>query len=175
MFEESVRVPLLIRQPGQRACQRVGGPVGQVDLMPTLLDLMDQPVPGHLQGESLGPLIRGSGTRASDRDVFIEWEGPLPMDHLPEAMKGVVSEEEAAASFTDPVRCIVSPDGWKFTCSRLGEHELYNLDQDPIEARNLARDPRYRSVMRDLGRRIRHWQVETGDTLDLGPATESLH
>lgn len=175
MFEESVRVPLLIRQPGQRACHRVGGPVGQVDLMPTLLDLMDQPVPGHLQGESLGPLIRGSGTPASDRDVFIEWEGPLPMDHLPEAMKGVVSEEEAAASFSDPVRCIVSPDGWKFTCSRLGEHELYNLDQDPIEARNLARDPRYRSVMRDLGGRIRRWQVETGDTLDLGPAIESLH
>ena len=174
MFEESVRVPLLIRLPGQRACRRVRGPVGHVDLVPTLLDLMDQPIPGHLQGRSLGPRVRQDGAQAPDRDVFVEWQGPLPMSHLPEALKGVVSEEEAAASFADPVRCMVGPDGWKFSCSPLGEHELYDLDRDPIETRNLARDPRYRSIVRDLLQRILRWQEETGDTVDLGPAIESL-
>ncbi len=57
-FEEAARVPLLIRLPGQAAQRRVLGPVSQIDLAPTLLDLMGQPLPSHLQGRSLRPLLQ---------------------------------------------------------------------------------------------------------------------
>ena len=170
MFEESVRVPLLIRLPGGTG-KRVKGPVGHVDLMPTLLDLLDQPIPGHLQGKSLRPLMQQEGTSSADRDVFIEWEGPQPPEgFVPESMKGVVTEADIAASTSDPVRTIVAPEGWKFVCSPLGEHELYNLREDPIEVCNLARNPEYRSLQRDLTARIRAWQEETEDTADLSSA-----
>ena len=171
MFEESVRVPLLIHVPGETS-KHVKGPVGHVDLMPTLLDMLDQQIPDHLPGKSLLPLIRQGGTPSADRDVFIEWQGPQPPeDFVPKAMKGIVSEEEIRASTLDQVRTIVTPDGWKFTCSPLGEHELYNLVEDSIETRNLARNSTYRSLIRDLTARIQRWQEETGDTVDLSSAS----
>ena len=91
---------------------------------------------------------------------------------LPETLRGIVSEADARASFDDPVRTIVAPDGWKFNCSPLGEHELYNLEEDPIEVRNLASDPQYRSLIRDLTARIRRWQEEVADTVDLSSTNE---
>jgi arylsulfatase A-like enzyme len=166
MFEESVRVPLLIRLPGQGTGKRVKGAVSHIDLVPTLLDLMDQQIPDHLQGKSLRPLLQQSGTPSHEEDVFIEWRGPLwpEPESYPEAIRGIISEADAKASFNDPVRTIVTPDGWKFNCSPFGEHELYNLREDPIETRNLARDSRRRSLTQDLTARIRRWQEETGDT-----------
>ena len=53
MFEEAVRVPLLIRLPGQKQGRRITGPVSHIDIVPTLLDLLHQPVSSHLQGASL--------------------------------------------------------------------------------------------------------------------------
>ena len=47
--------------------------VGHSDLLPTLLELMGQGQPGHLQGSSLRPQLEGTG--ADTRDVFIEWNG----------------------------------------------------------------------------------------------------
>ena len=61
------------------------------------------------------------------------------------------------------MRAIVTPDGWKYHHSTLGQHELYHLHEDPYEMRNLATDGGYRALMRDLAERIRHWQERTGD------------
>jgi len=49
MFEEATRVPLLIKPAGRFAPRRVSHPVSQIDLVPTLLDLLGCQVPGHLQ------------------------------------------------------------------------------------------------------------------------------
>ena len=55
-YEEASRVPLLMRAPwlssGQ---QRVEGSVGHVDLVPTMLDLIGESLPDHLEGKSLVP------------------------------------------------------------------------------------------------------------------------
>ena len=234
MFEEAVRVPLLVRRPGQTHGRRIAGPVSQIDLVPTLLDLMGQPVPDHLQGESLAPLLAGaewvsdaaaasaaecpdhrrndSGASAAARqdrgqdgpgdvapgrraapgsgptagrgepeasrgegDVFIEWnggntgmlgEGPGGYWAL-EALEGGASPADLEASIADPVRTVVTVEGWKFNCSPLGEHELYDLEADPFETTNRAGDPGCAAVMRDLWGRLRRWQEETGDAVSL--------
>ncbi|MGH2352627.1 MAG: sulfatase-like hydrolase/transferase, partial [Chloroflexota bacterium] len=55
-YEGATRVPLIVRVPGL-ASRRIATPVSQVDLVPTLLDLLDQPTPAHAQGTSLVPLL----------------------------------------------------------------------------------------------------------------------
>jgi arylsulfatase A-like enzyme len=172
MFEEAVRVPLLVRLPGRQACRRVSCPVSQIDLVPTLLDLMDQPVGPHLQGRSLRGLLEG-GAEAGD-DVFIEWNGSnnglgdrLGEVSIPDDMLAVAERDEIAAAFTGPVRTIVTPDGWKFSCGPSGERELYNLNDDPHETSNLAAGGGYRALMADLLGRIRRWQGRTGDAVNL--------
>jgi arylsulfatase A-like enzyme len=177
-FEEAVRVPLLIRLPApgaQRRQVRIPEPVSQVDLVPTLLDLMGQPVPDHLQGKSLSPWIEGTAD-ADPGDVFIEWNGhnnglgdAIGKVSIPDAMRGLAPKDEIVAAITDPVRTVITPDGWKLNHSPLGEHELYNLGDDPLETSNLAADPDMRSQMEALVTKIRRWQEETGDEVTLPP------
>ncbi len=60
VFEESVRVPLFVMGPGIEAGRRIGEPVGLIDLMPTILDLVGVPVPSGVQGRSLAALLLGA-------------------------------------------------------------------------------------------------------------------
>ena len=79
-----------------------------------------------------------------------------------------VSQDEIVAAITDPVRTVVTADGWKLNDSPLGEHELYHLAEDPYERRNLAHDPAQRARFEELAARIRAWQVRTQDEVELG-------
>jgi arylsulfatase A-like enzyme len=174
-FEEAIRVPLLVRLPGGMTSSRVSEPVSQVDLVPTLLDLMSQPIPDDLQGQSLRPLIEGR-VDAPPRDVFVEWNGhnngfgdAIGRVSIPTPMRTLAAEKEIAAAITDPVRTVITPDGWKFNYSPLGEHELYHLDRDPMERHNLARREEMHPVLLDLADRIQRWQERTGDTVALTP------
>ena len=170
MFEEAVRVPLLVRMPGQTRSHRVRTPVSQVDLAPTLLDLMDHAAPDGLEGESLAASVV-SGDEP-DRDVFIEWNrsdsaGAVlnPDSPMADAFRQISTPEQAEATMRDPVRSVITTDAWKFNCSTIGEHELYDLNQDPFERINLARSKDMLPRMRDLAARIRAWQQRTGDTV----------
>ena len=168
MFEEAARVPLILRLPGRRTGRRVRGPVSQIDLLPTLLELMDQPVPSLVQGSSLRPLLE-SGTERIEKDVFIEWNGDSVGSYgsdgrpLPDELASKYDAAEVLRAIEDPIRTVVTPDGWKLNWSVLGEHELYNLTEDPLETKNLAARPDMRPQIEALHSRIRRWQERTGD------------
>ena len=74
---------------------------------------------------------------------------------------------EAAEAIRDPLRTIVTPDGWKFACSPMGAHELYDLNHDPLETTNLARRAELAPRMAELAERIRTWQERTEDAVEL--------
>lgn len=76
LYRQALQVPLLIRAPGgtQAAPRRVPTVVRLVDVMPTILDLLGLPIPGHVQGRSLVPLMRGQ-TETADRWVLSETRG----------------------------------------------------------------------------------------------------
>jgi len=173
MFEEAVRVPLLMRLPGQATGRRVAAPVSQVDLVPTLLDLMEQKVPSHLQGKSLRGMLTGDG-RTAREDVCIEWNGPdsgikrfASNGEYPDFLAEIATRRQFVDAIKDPVRTVITAAGWKFNCSQAGEHELYNLNDDPLETANLAGASESRLIMKELGKALRRWQVRTADTVEL--------
>jgi arylsulfatase A-like enzyme len=148
--------------------------MSQIDLVPTLLDLLGQPVPGDLPGKSLAPVLEHSGDARLDEDVCIEWNGPnnglgdvSGSVQVPDWMETMAPRERIAAATRDPVRTLISPDGWKLNCSPLGEHELYDLHDDPGETRNRAADPEQRPRMQAMADRLRRWQDETNDAVAL--------
>jgi arylsulfatase A-like enzyme len=59
LYEEVLRVPLIVRAPGI-APRRVAEPVGNIDVLPTICELLDLAPPAHIQGASLGALMRGA-------------------------------------------------------------------------------------------------------------------
>jgi arylsulfatase A-like enzyme len=177
MYEEATRVPWLIRLPGQAAQRRIPQPVSQIDMVPTLLDLLGRPRPEHLQGHSLRDVLEGRAEQPG-RDVFIEWNGPncgLGADvigevKLPPDVAACADRATAEKAILDPLRTVVAADGWKLTLSPdLGRHELYNLRDDPLETTNLADRPDMKPRMRDLANRIRDWQEQTCDRVELPP------
>lgn len=170
MYEEAVKVPLLLKVPGL-ACEGrvIENPVSHIDLVPTLLEAMGQPVPGHLEGFSWMPFLQGTGRLVED-NVFIEWNGHnngfgdlIGRTRILDIWKDGNRGEEIAAAFADPVRTIVTPDGWKYNHSQLGEHELYNLTTDPYEQHNLYGNDGTRELVEGLYGKILDWQRRTGD------------
>ncbi|MFW5859422.1 MAG: sulfatase [Planctomycetota bacterium] len=165
MYEESTRVPWLVKLPGQREQRRVRGPVSQVDMVPTLLDAMGQQVPADVQGTSRLELAERGG-EATD-DVFIEWlndkQRQDPVPPLPDYAAQMGSPEAVEASRTQDIRTVVCTDGWKYNHSSVGEHELFDLRNDPGEMVNRVADPANAERVAACREKIRVWQATTGE------------
>ncbi|MQG89242.1 MAG: hypothetical protein FI700_00535 [SAR202 cluster bacterium] len=157
-YEEVARVPLMIHVPWLGSEERrVGGSIGHVDLVPTLLDLMGEVVPEHIQGSSRKGVLAGNADLTDD--VFMQWHGGAATVPLGNAEIARLSEV--------PWRCIVSGDRWKLNLSPGDVCELYDLNGDPLELTNLYDDPAQIGRVRDLTNRIQAWQQRTGDDLKL--------
>jgi arylsulfatase A-like enzyme len=164
-YQEAVKVPLLLYVPWLRP-KNIKQFVSQVDLVPTLLDLMGKSVPSALHGESWASSLEDN-RHFPEKDVFIEWNGPdsgMAQIVLPDIMQKVYSIREATASISTPVRTIITPEGWKFNCSASGENELYNISEDSGETRNLVKDTALKGVILNLYERIFSFQHKTNDS-----------
>ena len=67
----------------------------------------------------------------------------------------------------ESTRTIVTSDGWKLCLRDKDLNELYNLNDDCLETRNLYSDRQYASVISRLAREIHRWQETTDDKLRL--------
>jgi arylsulfatase A-like enzyme len=162
MFEEAVRVPYLIRLPAQRAI-RIPQPVSHIAFVSTLLDLLGQPSAPQCAGKSLVPVIRGEALPAEN--VFIEWS-PNWRAKIKKGSR-VGSRHEIKRAVAESTRTVISPDGWKLSLRNGDLNELYNLNDDPFETRNLYCDRQYASIISRCADDICRWQRTTGDKLKL--------
>ena len=80
LHDLGLRVPLIIRLPGQTTGRRLDALVSEIDLLPTLLDYLNLPAPVLQHGASLRPLLDTPGTAKVHDRVFAEISdlGPLP-------------------------------------------------------------------------------------------------
>jgi arylsulfatase A-like enzyme len=98
LYEELVRVPLMIRGPKIKA-RAIETPVSVIDLGPTILDLFAQPIPGHMMGESLIGFLRGKNPELTRP---IGAEGRLKKSLLfPDGFKAIVDDREGTAEVFD--------------------------------------------------------------------------
>jgi arylsulfatase A-like enzyme len=161
MYEESVKVPWLMRIP-QMSQRKVvlPGRYSHIDLVPTLLELMGNRNT-DLPGQSLAPVIKGESRM--QRDVFIQWngsEGQLSAN-LPN-----VTQKEIARVHDAPIRTVITQDGWKLCRCDRDKHQLFDLNTDPCETRNLYYAGVHDERIRNLTRLIRRWQAEVKDSIE---------
>lgn len=149
MYEESIRVPLLVRDPratpGRRGA-RVDALALNIDLAPTILDLAGVPVPAEMDGRSLRPWLMGEapGWR---QDFFYEHhfdgDGQIPIPRV----EGVRTERWKYVRYLDPTPMF---------------EELFDLQADPFEEHNLAGQPRYGGQLASLRRRHQDYTEQLG-------------
>ncbi len=126
LYQEQIRVPLILRLPGERVVRRVRDLVSTVDLLPTLLDYLGLESPPGLAGRTLRPLLEG---RADP-----------PRLALADPINGYdlntrLAERQPANAFLYSVQNA----GWKliYRAAAPEASELYDLEADPKEQRNL--------------------------------------
>jgi uncharacterized sulfatase len=133
MYQEIVRIPLIIRQPnGFRSGIVDTSPISHVDLLPTMLELAGIEVPPILEGESLVNHLQGD-LQDADRQVMIEF------------LRHTLAHDSYGGF--QPIRCLVNQQ-FKLVINLLHTDELYDLSQDPGEVTNLIDNPEY-IVIRD--------------------------
>ena len=162
MFEEAARVPFLIRLPGQTRAKTVQHPVSHIDFVPTLLDLLGQPNDAQCAGRSLLPIVTQEAT--PPQNVFLEWA-----PNRTKVRKGtkLARRRMVKRAVEESTRTIVTPDRWKLCLRDKDLNELYNLNDDPLERRNLYADRQFGSVIARLASEIHRWQEDTNDKLKL--------
>ena len=150
MYEESIRVPLVIRYPkGVQAGTKNTRLVSSLDLAPTLLEIAGQPVPETMLGSSLLPLFVNPGAPWRDRFLYEYFqERPEAGPAVPNIL-GVRTERYKYAHYPD------LPDD---------VDELYDLETDPFELRNLIADPAYAVTLGELQGSLQQQLVDTGYT-----------
>lgn len=125
-FEPATRIPMVISAPGAGRGVAVADPVSLYDVLPTLVELGGGDPAGDLghvvDGGSLVPLLHGD--RDPDRTVLGEYMG----------------EGAVAPIF------MIRRQQWKYVWSAPDGPQLFDLDADPDELRNLAADPDLTSV-----------------------------
>jgi arylsulfatase A-like enzyme len=127
VYDEMLLVPLIVHLPPGLGAGEPGRIIRQqvalVDLVPTVLDLLDLPLPEGIQGRSLRPLL----------------EGGEPAEPVPAFAEHTNISRESKALRAGRLKLI-------YSYPRSGDPlqpqaiELYDLDADPGETRNLARD-----------------------------------
>jgi N-acetylglucosamine-6-sulfatase len=119
-YDESIRVPLLMRGPGVEPGQTSDALVTNIDLAPTILTAAGVPVPAAMQGKPLNGLLDGSGGFERDA-VFAEY--------YPEVKHPGIPRWDAVR--TDTHMYVTHPDaGFEYD-------ELYDLVNDPYQMNNL--------------------------------------
>ena len=160
MFEQSARVPYLIRMPAQQRSLHIAQPISHIDFAPTMLDLLGKPAHSQCVGQSKAKLCRGE--TAAAESLFIEW---APDKERINKHTKLASNEQVKQALGESTRAIVSPDGWKLCLRDKDKNELYNLRDDPDERKNLYSDSSQGDTIKRLTEEIHQWQQRTGDTV----------
>ena len=150
--DASVRVPMIIYDPSPDADATRGtvsdALVESIDLLPTFVEIADgTPRDEWLEGRSLMPLLRGE-TPADWRQYAVsEYDYSI----TPMAARLDVAPKDARLF-------MVADDRWKFMHAEGGfPPMLFDLQNDPMELRDLGRDPAYGDAVADCYNKLFEW------------------
>lgn len=190
-YPGGTRIPMAVVGPNLESGRMNGTPVSQIDLAPTILEVLDIQIPKSMQGDSLAPVLNGENTLAGRKYVFAEHNshGPDPREHYPQRV--VTDGHWYYILNVDPSKSQLLPDdlrgvevwgnyaynaimqaksthpfqAWfltRFSEPREAEH-LYQLDIDPWGVNDLARHESTQEIVSELRSVMAEWRATTKD------------
>lgn len=143
-YEESVRVPLILRDPRLPARRR-GVTRDQLalnlDVAPTLIAAAGLPIPAVMQGQDLSPLYLEARPPAWRDEFFYEHPTVTSKDRIPSS------------------RAVMRKD-WKYVeWPEFDHQQLFDLKSDPGELRNLAGDPAHATQQKKMRQQLDAWRL----------------
>lgn len=182
MDDDLVKVPLIIRMPGNKEGHVVTGQVEMFDIMPTVLELAGiTPQHSHF-AQSLLPQLKGAEGDL-DRPAFCEGGYDTWEPHCSEGYEGELHKmRNYVMRFPDNIyypkilqqkehpetvcrTTMIRTLNHKLIKRTSGEDELYDLVNDPRECHNIIHQQEYQSVRAELEGKMLNWYLKTSDTV----------
>ncbi len=172
LYDRGIGTPLIMRWPGRIPAGGVNDDlVSTTDIMPTLLEAAGCHVPEGVQGKSMLSLAEGTAAGSLHDAVFAEMTyhvNYLPMrairttrwKYIKNYSDDAVGLDQCAHMEWAHRLCELPGQGW--IRPRVPE-ELYDLENDPNEQRNLAEAPAFKEELERLRNRLARHMRETGD------------
>lgn len=186
LYDDGIRTPLLVSWPGRVAAGvRSEAMVSWIDLLPTLVEVAGGEVPGGIDGRSMLPVLEQQAERHRDA-IFTTHSGdgnfnvyPMRAVTTPDGWKYIrnlhpewrslshVTKNTGDSGYWDSwVKSAVTSPGARETVRAYLERpaeELYRIDVDPWERKNLIGDPAHAERAAALRTQLDDWMAATGD------------
>lgn len=172
MYEESLRMPFLIRYPREIAPGSACGEIlTNVDFAPTFLEYAGVAAPAEFQGRSARPLLAGATPSDWQQSLYYRyWMNGA--HHNVAAHYGIRTKRYKLIYYyydglghagTQNVALTDGRGRPAERCEGDPEWELFDLEKDPAELRNVVDEPAYAGVRRELTDELHRLQAELGD------------
>jgi arylsulfatase A-like enzyme len=137
IYAGTVRIPLIVSGPGLPRGPRSGVPVQNLDIAPTVLDLLGLPVPEDMEGRPLTGLLKGTTNAPPRPHAFVEWQDLIYV--VSDGRYAFVDnrwhtwpKKSPFASRRPDAIIAGAPAGFAVAC-----FEAYDLEADPLQQHNL--------------------------------------
>jgi arylsulfatase A-like enzyme len=128
VYSGVLRLPCIVRGPGLPAARRTAALAQNVDLLPTVLELLGLPPAADVEGKSLAPLLRGQTEISPRRFAFIEWQDIVYA--VTDGRWKYIHNPQHAHLLKEPF------------APKQGQHATRGFELDCFEAYDLSTDPR---------------------------------
>lgn len=180
LFDAGILTPLIMYWPGTKL---EGGKVynqlaGNVDFLPTVLELVGIAIPENLHGYSFAAVLEGDQSQSPRKEIYAQRTSHALYDNLSRCVR---TEQYKMIRYFEPGRTVIYPTD--AVPQRVARHverprrksgrrpvvELYDVQADPHERNNLAQSPRYAKLVRELSDKLWAWMEQVNDPLLKGP------
>src|SRR5262249_42201870 len=183
LYDSGIHLPLIIRDPGQKKTGLVNRAlVSWTDILPTILDWAGLKPPAQLPGRSLLPILADENPKGWD-EVYASHIFHEVTMYYPQRMcrtRQYKYIRNLAHQLTYPMASdLYHSLTWQGILKRGGKgmlgkrsvaqflhrpaEELYDVEKDPTETRNLAGDAAHAETLAALRKKVRDWQEKTKD------------
>ncbi len=157
MYEESLRMPLIIRWPGVlEGNQKNNDLVQNIDFAPTFLEMAGMSVPDDIQGRSIVPFLQGNSVSDWRDNIYYHYFA-YPDWHMVKPHYGIRNDRYKLIHF--------------YTTN---EWEFFDIEEDPSEMNNLYSNMDYITIIENMKIQLDKKRIAVGDTTEL-KATSTYH
>lgn len=160
MYEESLRMPFLIRYPHEVPAGAVNGDIVlNADFAPTFLDYAELAVPDYMQGRSFRPHLAGKAPEERRTSMYYRYWMHMAHHGVP-AHYGIRTNRYKLIFFYGLGLGMAGTEQFESTKP---EWELFDLEKDPLEMNNVYAHPEYEQVVSELKKELLQLKTELGD------------
>lgn len=188
LYDPGIETVLMLRGPGIGEARVEKSMISNVDILPTILEILSLEPNREGHGRSFAPLLHGESSYEPNSAIFAEKTYHTYYD----PMRAIRTERwKLIANFEQAPGMEMSPDlkengkgypevalAWEESGMQVDYHppfELYDLKTDPNEINNLADDPDFSDIRNELIQALHNWMQKTCDPLLDGPMSQGAY